>query len=152
MDGIECIQKLRDINPPLPTRFIVLTEHEDSPLVFDALKAGARGYLLKDCTSLNELAGSIRDVINDGAVMSPAIARKVIRYFRPQASPALASLSKRETEVLNCIADGLMYKEIAPKLGISMGTVCKHVAAIYAKLHVHSRTEAALKCAILLRR
>src|SRR5688572_16119925 len=98
-------------SPPLLCHVLILTQHEDSDLVFDALKSGASGYLLKDRISVKELSIAIKDVRAGGAVMSPIIARKVIRYFEHSAS-ALSALSKRQSEVLHVLADGLLYKQI----------------------------------------
>src|SRR6266478_4251277 len=95
MDGIECVRRLKAISPELPSRVLMLTEYEDSELVFGALKAGADGYLLKDRNSTKEILGAIKDVLSGGAPMSPGIARKVIRYFQAPSSPALGALSKR---------------------------------------------------------
>jgi DNA-binding NarL/FixJ family response regulator len=142
MNGIECLRKLRGLNPTLVSHVLILTEHEDGNLVFEALKAGASGYLLKDRISPRQLSEAISDVAKGGAVMSPNIARKVIQHFQAPA-PSLGALSKREIEVLAKLSDGFMYKEIASKLSISMDTVRSHVTAIYSKLHVHSRIHAA---------
>src|SRR6266511_1094118 len=140
MNGIECLKRLKQIKPALLCHVLMLTEYEDSELVFESLKAGASGSLLKNRVS--ELAVAIKDVTAGGAVMSPVIARKVIRFF--QVSPTtLSALSKRELEVLADLSGGLMIKEIAAKLSISENTVRRHVVSIYGKLHVHSRMDAA---------
>lgn len=141
MNGIECLRRLRQLSPPLMAHVLILTEHEDSTLVFEALKAGASGYLIKDRISVREISTAINDVVSGGAIMSPNIARKVIQHFHTPTS-SLRALSKREMEVLADLSDGLMYKEIASKLSISMNTVRRHVAAIYTKLHVRCRTHA----------
>ena len=141
MNGIECLQQLRKLSPALLCHVLVLTEHEDSDLVFEALKAGASGYLLKDRTSVRELSNAIKIVRSGGAVMSPNIARTVMRSFEEPTAPASA-LSRREREVLSWLSQGLMYKEIADKLGISLDIVRKHLGSIYRKLHVRSRTDA----------
>ena len=112
MSGIDCLRRLKLINPPLLCHVLILTEYEDSDLVFEALKAGASGYLLKDRTSVRELSTAIKDVHSGGAVMSPNIARKVIRHFHAPTR-SLSGLTQRETEVLAFISDGLMYKEVA---------------------------------------
>src|SRR2546421_5501428 len=141
MNGIECLKRLLQIRPPLLLQVLMLTEYEDNKLVFEALKAGASGYLLKDRISVRDLAIAIKDVMTGGAVMSPNIARKVIRYIH-EPSGSVGSLSDREMQVLLKLADGLMYKEIAGELSIALDTVRKHVGAIYSKLHVRSRAEA----------
>ena len=144
MSGIECLRRLRGSHPSLRSRVLILTEYEDSDLVFEALKAGARGYLLKDKVLLKDLWVMIQDVSVGGAPMSPSIACKVVRYFEQSAerSNLTGGLSVREGEILDILSHGLMYKEIADRLNISLDTVKKHVGAIYKKLHVHTRTEA----------
>jgi len=141
MSGIDCLRRLKRINPPLLCHVLMLTEHEDSDLVFEALQAGASGYLSKDRISPRELATAIRDVMRGGAVMTPNIARTVMRYFEERAVP-VTGLTSREREVLSRLSQGLMYKEIAETLAISLDTVRKHLGSIYRKLHVHSRTDA----------
>ena len=140
INGIECLRQLKQIKPPLPTQVLMLTQYEDSELVFESLKAGASGYLSKDRVSIRELAVAIKTVMAGGGVMSPGIARKVIQSFATPAS--FETLSTRELEVLRHLSEGLMYKEIAPKLDISLNTVRTHVGAIYRKLHVQSRMDA----------
>ena len=146
MDGIECVRRLRLVDPPLATHFMMLTGHEDNNLIFDSLRAGAHGYLLKDQTTANKLVTAIKEVAAGGAPITPIIARKIIAHFEGHSAP-VSSLSNREHDVLRRLADGLMYKEIAIDLLISMNTVRKHVGAIYDKLHVRSRTAAALQFA-----
>ncbi len=141
MDGIGCIRKLKEFPTLTHLTFLILTDHEDSHYVFDALKAGASGYLLKNHISVEEVAGVIKDLNAGGAVMSPVIAKKVIKQFQAP-TPRPSPLSGREQEVLHLIADGLMYKEIATRLGVSINTVRKHTGAVYAKLHVRSRADA----------
>jgi len=119
----------------------MLTEHEDSDLVFEALQAGASGYLSKDRISPREWVIAIRDVMRGGAVMTPNIARMVMRYFEEPMTQVI-DLTRREREVLSRLSQGLMYKEIAETLAISLDTVRKHLGSIYRKLHVHSRTDA----------
>jgi len=141
LSGIDCLRRLKRINPPLLCHVLMLTEHEDSALVFEALQAGASGYLSKDRISPRELVIAIRDVMRGGAVMTPNIARTVMRYFEePMAQ--VTGLTRREREVLSRLSQGLMYKEIADKLAISLDTVRKHLGSIYRKLHIHSRTDA----------
>ena len=141
LSGIDCLRRLKRINPPLLCHVLMLTEHEDSALVFEALQAGASGYLSKDRISPRELATAIRDVMRGGAVMTPNIARTVMRYFEERTVP-VTGLTSREREVLSRLSQGLMYKEIAETLAISLDTVRKHLGSIYRKLHVHSRTDA----------
>ena len=141
MSGIDCLRRLKRINPPLLCHVLMLTGHEDNDLVFEVLKAGASGYLLKDRISVRELSTAIKSVAKGGAAMSPIIARKVIRYFEEPTTP-LSGLSEREWEVLSSLSHGLTYKEIANQLSISIDTVRKHLGSIYRKLHVRSRTDA----------
>ena len=141
MSGIDCLRRLKRIKPPLLCHVLMLTEHEDSDLVFEALQAGASGYLSKDRISPRELVIAIRDVMRGGAVMTPNIARTVMRYFEKPTAP-VSSLSSRERVVLSWLSQGLMYKAIGAKLAISLDTVRKHLGSIYRKLHVHSRTDA----------
>lgn len=142
MDGIECLKRLKQVEPPLLMQVLMLTQYPDDALVFESLKAGASGYLLKDHISVNEVSAAIKTVMAGGGVMSPNIARKVIQSFRATTA-SFATLSQRETEILRYLSDGLMYKEIAPKLDISLNTVRTHVGAVYRKLHVQSRMDAA---------
>lgn len=140
MDGIECVRRLKGSPPLSNASVLILTEHADSKYVFEALKAGATGYLLKDHMFVRDVANAINDVKGGGGVMSPAIARKVMNHFQ-KPSPG-ADLSERENEVLELLAEGLMYKEIAARLKISLDTIRKHAGTIYRKLHVRSRTDA----------
>jgi DNA-binding NarL/FixJ family response regulator len=144
LDGIECVRGLRQIVPPLATHFIIVTGSEDPHLIFDSLRAGAHGYLLKDKTSSESLVAAIKDVAAGGGPMTSAVARKVIVSFENRHARQ-PDLSKREMEVLQCIVRGLLYKQISDELGISMSTVRTHLLSIYNKLHVHSRTEAAVQ-------
>ncbi len=142
--GIECVARLKELLPD--SQFLMLTVYEDPDRVFSALRAGANAYLLKRSTP-EQLFGAIRDVLDGGAPMSGAIARKVVAYFRDQQSTteAVENLSRRESEVLELIVHGFSNKEIAGRLGLSVETLRWHLRQIYRKLHVHSRTEAALK-------
>ena len=144
ISGIECIRRLRRIHPPVPSRVIILSGHHDEALIFEALKAGADGYLSKNDISTPHLCESIQQVLSGGAPISPNIARKVLEHFRRPVSP-LVNLSNRESEVLDKLSDGLMYKEIASVLSISLNTVRRHVGSIYDKLHVQSRSQAAAR-------
>jgi DNA-binding NarL/FixJ family response regulator len=127
-------------------QIIMVTVYEDTDRIFKALRAGACGYLLKRCTP-EELVAAVREVRNGGAPMSREIARKVIFSFQePIAAAAeVEGLSPRESEILELLAQGFANKEIADRVGVSDGTVRWHLRHIYHKLHVRSRTEAALK-------
>jgi DNA-binding NarL/FixJ family response regulator len=144
MNGVECARQLKPLIPE--TQVIMLTAYEDTENIFNALAAGAAGYLLKR-TSSAELLAAIRDVQKGGSPMTPHIARKVVQSFqRPGASSQPAEdLSPREKEVLDCLAQGFLYKEIADKLGISYETVHTYIRRIYEKLQVRTRTEAVAK-------
>ena len=143
MSGIECIAQLRELCPGLLC--IVLTTFEEESLIFEALKAGACGYLLKR-SSPDELNEAIRQAVSGGAPMSPQIARQVVSYFHSaKPSPATAALSPRENEIIELLAGGLLYKEIAERLELSFETVRSYVKKIYEKLHAHTRTDAVLK-------
>jgi DNA-binding NarL/FixJ family response regulator len=143
MSGIECVARLKELCPAvLP---LILTMYEDTPLIFDALKAGACGYLLKR-TPPAEIVASIEQVQAGGSPMSPQIARHVVSFFhRPASGSELSVLTERERSVLDLLAKGFLYKEIAGRLGLSIDTVRTHLRKIYDKLHVHSRTEAVLR-------
>jgi DNA-binding NarL/FixJ family response regulator len=143
-NGIQCVGELKGLAPS--SKCIILTAFEDADLIFQALTAGALGYLLKGVRPAR-LLDSIREVHQGGSPMSSQIARKVVAYFqRPRAQPlAGAQLSEREKEVLECLAKGLLYKQIAAQMGISMATVRTYTQRIYEKLHVHTRTEAVVK-------
>lgn len=144
MSGVELISVLKPRLPGLP--ILVLTMYEESDLIFDALKAGASGYLLKRAAS-EELCDAVRQIQRGGSPMSPSIARKVVDSFRAPAPPEPdgVHLSPREQEILGLLANGALYKEIASDLGISLDTVRTHLRRIYEKLHVHTRTEAVVK-------
>jgi DNA-binding NarL/FixJ family response regulator len=142
--GIECTAQLKQLMPAL--QIIMVTVYEDTDRIFKALRAGACGYLLKRCTP-EELVAAVREVRQGGAPMSREIARKVIFSFQePIAAAAeVEGLSPRESEILELVAQGFPNKEIADRVGVSDGTVRWHLRHIYNKLHVRSRTEAALK-------
>jgi len=143
MNGVECVQKLHALDPSL--RVIMLTVYENPEQIFDALRAGAIGYLLKQQPS-ERLLEAIRDAHNGGSPMSSQIARKVVQFFNPGRQPeATIQLSARETEVLKLLSKGHLIKEIADQLGISFVTVRTHIRRIYEKLHVHSRSQAVAK-------
>ena len=144
MSGIEATAKLKQQMPGLLV--IMVTVYRDHDKIFQALKAGACGYLLKRSTP-DDIRSAIREVLAGGAPMSAEIARLVVEAFhRPAAAPGPeSSLTKRETEILEWLCQGLPNKLIADRLGLSIETVRVHLKRIYEKLHVHSRTEAAMK-------
>jgi DNA-binding NarL/FixJ family response regulator len=144
ISGIECTARLKRQLPE--TQILILTVYTDTRQIFQALEAGASGYLLKRAAP-DEIARSILDVKNGGAPMSAEIARKVVQSFRKPApaQAAIEVLSPREAEILGLLAQAYTSKEIASELGIGYETVCSHLGKIYAKLHVRSRTEAVVK-------
>ncbi|HEV2455984.1 MAG TPA: response regulator transcription factor [Verrucomicrobiae bacterium] len=144
MSGIECVRKLKAQLPKL--QILMLTMYEDDEKVFQSLVAGASGYLVKR-TSPAELLRAIGEVYTGASPMSGKIARTVVEYFQKLKtdSPQQQYLSKREEEILNLLAKGYRYKEIADALSIGFETVRSHLKNIYDKLHVHSRTEAVVK-------
>jgi DNA-binding NarL/FixJ family response regulator len=148
LSGVDCVRRLKTIVPDV--QVVMLTVYEDTDLIFAALAAGANGYLLKR-TPPDELLGGIRDVHRGGSPMTSHIARKVVRSFqdaegaRSDAEADANALSPREREVLDHLAQGYLYKEIAARLSISYDTVHTYVRRIYEKLQVHSRTEAVAK-------
>lgn len=146
MSGIECVARLRDDLPA--THVIMLTVYEDSERIFQALQAGADGYLVKSSPTETLLA-AIEDVHRGGAPMSTNIARKVVRRFRHfEPSPdETENLAPREREVLDLLASGFVYKEIADQMGISSETVRGYVKSICKKLHVKNRLEAVARYA-----
>lgn len=144
MSGIEGVRRLKAIRPEL--QILMLTVFSDNDHVFEAICAGASGYLLKD-TPASRLRDAIREVGDGGAPMSPEIARKVVTMFQRIAPPRLEAtrLSPRETELLKLLADGHSYKTAAAALALSMDTIRFHIRNTYEKLHVHSKSEAVLK-------
>jgi DNA-binding NarL/FixJ family response regulator len=144
MNGVECVRRLKQSLPD--TQVVMLTAYEDTDNIFNALAAGASGYLLKRTTSA-ELLAALREVMAGGSPMTAHIARKVVQSFqRPAAAAQPAeNLSPREQEVLDLLAQGLIYKEIADRLGISYETVHTYIRRIYEKLQVRTRTEAVAK-------
>lgn len=139
MSGIDCIRKIKDDCPG--TQFMIFTIYENDEKVFDALAAGASGYLLKK-TPPSKMVEAIRDLDNGGSPMSSQIARKVISYFNQATKPGHDSLTNKENQILGLLAKGYLYKEIANKLLITTGTVTQHIHRIYEKLHVSNKTEA----------
>ena len=144
LSGIECTAQLKQMLPSL--QIIMVTVYEDTDRIFKALRVGACGYLLKRCTP-EELLAAIHEVRQGGAPMSREIARKVIVSFQEPiaAAAAVEDLSPREREILELLTQGFPNKQIADRLGLSDGTVRWHLRHVYNKLHVRSRTEAALK-------
>lgn len=142
--GIEAVARLKRAHPGLEC--IILTTYEDTDLIFDALRAGASGYLLKR-SAPEELVPAIRDVHRGGAPMSIKIARRVVSHFHQIRKPVneVEMLTRREGEILENLARGLSYKQIADQLGLSPHTVNNHLRRIYEKLHVQTRTEAVVK-------
>lgn len=140
--GIEIIQAMRNLQ--INTQFIMCTSFEDDEHVFEALKAGAVGYLLKG-ESMDTIITSIKEALTGGAPMSAAIARKVVGHFcstpNTASSPA-GLLTHTETEILQLLSSGLLYKEIAQKKFVSIDTVKKHIGNIYRKLQVNNKVEA----------
>jgi DNA-binding NarL/FixJ family response regulator len=144
MNGVECVRQLKAAMPAI--QVMMLTVYEDTENIFNALAAGASGYMLKR-TARDELLEAIREVHRGGSPMTTHIARKVVQSFQ-RAAPAASStemLSPREQEVLDCLAQGFLYKEIAEKLSISYETVHTYIRRIYEKLQVRTRTEAVAK-------
>ena len=144
MNGVECVRQLKMLLPEV--QVMMLTVYEDTENIFNALAAGASGYLLKRTTS-KELLEAIHDVRRGGSPMTMHIARKVVQSFQRSAASAQATetLSEREQQVLDLLSQGLIYKEIADKLGISYETVHTYIRRIYEKLQVRTRTEAVAK-------
>jgi RNA polymerase sigma factor (sigma-70 family) len=144
MNGVECVRQLKKIAPEI--QVMMLTVYEDTENIFDALAAGASGYMLKR-TAAKELLEAIQEVKNGGSPMTTHIARKVVQSFQRSAvvTTQTENLSEREQQVLDLLSQGLMYKEIAEKLGISYETVHTYIRRIYEKLQVRTRTEAVAK-------
>jgi len=147
LNGIECVRRLKPLLPG--TQFLMLTVYEDADHIFNALMVGATGYLLKQ-TPRNELLAALKQVHSGGSPMTSNIARKVVQSFQRQTQAADAEtveLSPREAEVLELLARGYLYKEIAEALAISLPTVNTYIRRIYEKLHVRSRAQAVAKYA-----
>lgn len=142
MSGIDCTRELKARLPK--TEIVMLTMFEDAEKIFAALRAGASGYLLKRA-AIAELPEAIEQAHSGGSPMTPQIARHVVQFFQTQPSFAAEDLTDRERDLLSLLARGKQYKEIADQLGISVDTVRSHIRRVYRKLHVHSRTEAAVK-------
>ena len=148
ISGVEAVKKLKLLLPA--TQFVMLTVYEDADHLYNALAAGASGYLLKQ-TPRDELLSALEDVHRGGSPMTSNIARKVVQSFRqtPASVPSGEELSPREQEVLELLARGYLYKEIAERLNISVPTVNTYVRRMYEKLHVRSRAQAVAKYAHL---
>lgn len=144
MNGIECVRQLKVLTPS--AQILMLTVYEDSERIFNSLLAGASGYLLKR-TPQSEIMEAIAEVHRGNSPMTGHIARKVVQYFnqRGRSDTEIEHLSKREHEVLDHLARGVPYKEIADVLSLSIDTIRIHIKGIYSKLHVHSRGEAVAK-------
>jgi DNA-binding NarL/FixJ family response regulator len=144
MSGIEGVRRLKPLMPE--AHFLMLTVYEDADHVFEALEAGAMGYLLKQ-TPRSELLASIKEVHAGGSPMTSNIARRVVQAFHRQDAmlPESAKLSQREREVLELLARGYLYKEIMDSLNVSRGTLNTYVRRVYEKLHVRSRSQAVAK-------
>jgi DNA-binding NarL/FixJ family response regulator len=144
MSGIECVAKLKEIHPE--AQVLMVTVYDNNDRIFDALAAGASGYLLKRDAPA-KLLESLDDLLAGGSPMSSAIARKVVQHFQtaPAAKNEDHNLTPREKQILELLVKGGLYKEIAWDLGIGVETVRTHLHNIYAKLHVRTRTEAVVK-------
>ena len=155
MSGIDCLRSLKRVLPAL--RVVMVTVYDDDDRLFESLLAGADGYLLKRATR-NRFLDAVREIMNGGAPISPKIARRMVEYFHqmkggkpgkssgsPVAELELKDLTARELEVLAKLAEGHTTKDVSTELKISWDTVRNHITNIYAKLHVHSRSEAILK-------
>lgn len=136
--GSDYVDTLKKICPD--THFVMCTSFEDDDYIFTSLKKGASGYIIKSDTP-DKIINAIRDVINGGAPMSSAIAKKVVKYFQNETR-TLQALSPKENEILALLASGLFYKEIAAEMNVSIDTVKKHASSVYKKLQVSNRTEA----------
>jgi DNA-binding NarL/FixJ family response regulator len=144
MSGVECVAKLKVAAPEM--QIVMLTVYEDTAQIFQALTAGASGYMLKRLTP-DKLLQAIRDVHAGGSPMSSSIARKVVASFQKPAPPNGSNyhLTGREQSILDCLTRGMTYQQTADRLAISMGTIRTHIRRVYEKLHVHARTEAVAK-------
>ena len=144
MSGIECVVKLKEKLPDLDV--LMLTTYEESDLIFESLRVGATGYLLKNMPPA-ELVTSVVQARMGGSPLSMRIARKIVGHFREIKKPGSEkeTLTKRENEILSLLAQGALYKEIADQLQISINTVRVHIQNVYEKLHVHSRSQAIMR-------
>lgn len=144
INGIECVRTLKANS--LKSEIIMLTVYEDINRIFDSLEAGAIGYLIKSSTD-DEIIDAMKTAFRGGAPMSAQIARKVVQSFRKKhdSESEMEQLTQREYEILTHLSEGLMYKEIAAKLFVSLDTIKTHIKNIYQKIHVRTRTEAVVK-------
>ncbi len=151
LPGISGVEAVKRLKPALPTtQFVMLTVYEDANHIYNALAAGATGYLLKQ-TSRDELLSALQEVHQGGSPITSNIARKVVQFFSQYSAPEAGAhgLSPREQEVLEMVTQGYLYKEIAERLNISVPTVNTYVRRMYEKLHVRSRAQAVAKYAHL---
>ena len=139
ISGIECIRKIKADCPG--TEFMIFTIYENDEKIFDAMAAGASGYMLKK-TPPEKMVEAIKELHNGGSPMSSMVARKVISHFNENKNKASDCLTNKENEILVLLSKGFLYKEIAAKLSITVGTVTQHIHNIYEKLHVTNKTEA----------
>jgi DNA-binding NarL/FixJ family response regulator len=144
ISGIQCVKRLKEKVPGLQA--MMLTVYENSDRIFEALAAGACGYMLKN-TPPEKLLEAIEDMRSGGSPMSSHIARKVVQAFQPttRTTPLIEHLAPREQEVLNLLSKGCAYKQIAAEMNLSMGTIRTYIRRIYEKLHVNCRTDAVVK-------
>lgn len=144
MSGIECVARIKEKLPKVSV--LMLTTYEESDLIFESLRAGAIGYLLKNMPPA-ELMNAVVQARTGGSPLSMRIARKIVNHFQEKESAAsdLSRLTQREQEILSLLSKGFLYKEIADQLKISLNTVRVHLQNVYEKLHVHSRTQAVMK-------
>jgi DNA-binding NarL/FixJ family response regulator len=144
MNGVEAVRRLKPMLPD--TQFVMLTVYQDADKIYNALAAGATGYLLKQ-TPPAELLAAVEEVHRGGSPMTSTIARKVVQSFRQGLESGLTdeALSSREEEILVLLARGCFFKDVSAQLGISITTLKTHIQRIYEKLHVHSRTQAVAK-------
>ena len=140
--GIDCVRQMSQ--RCADTQFLMYTVHDDDHRVFEALKAGANGYILKSSTP-DEILEAVRELHAGGSPMSAHVARRVVAHLRPKAPDRTVDpdlLGEREHQILALLAEGLLYKEISDRLGITTGSIKQHIHRIYGKLHVQNRTEA----------
>lgn len=144
LSGIECVAKLKQKLPKLD--ILMLTTYEESDLIFESLRSGATGYLLKNMPPA-ELINAVVQAHTGGSPLSMRIARKIVGHFQQlkKVQPDTEALTKREQEILSLLAKGFLYKEIADQLQISLNTVRVHIQNVYEKLHVHSRSQAIMR-------
>ena len=142
INGVECVRQL--LQKGVEAQFLMLTVHKDTDMIFAALKAGADGYLVKPLQA-EQLLAAVRDIYGGGAPMTSSIARKVVQAFHQKATPEDEKLSARETEVLDLLSKGHLYKEIAEIMKLSYGTIHTYIERIYKKLRVSSRSQAVFR-------